>query len=120
MTVPSQIVAVAYVAFGMFGLLVVSIPSNRQQMFLCDGPSWLGPARVVHAYLTLIVLVACGTSVWLWPLALEPFALAALVLVLVGKVPSIALGQWHSCKLCVVVGPVLSLITTAVLVASRS
>ena len=118
-TLLSQVVAVAYVAFGVLGLLVVSVPGNCQQMFLGDGPRWLGPARIVHAYLTLFILVACGVAVWFWPLAVEPLALAVLVLVLVGKVPNIALGQWQSCKFCVVVGPALALITTAVLVASR-
>ena len=115
----SQLVAIAYVVIGTCGLLVVSIPGNRQDMFLAGSPASLGRVRVAHAYATLLLLVACGLAVWFRPLVVAPLAWAVLGLVLIGKVPSVALGQWGSCKCCAVAGPALAFIATLALVAPR-
>ena len=119
MTLLPQLVAVSYVVFGMLGLFVISVSDNRQDMFLLGSAPWLGFARVAHAYVTLFILIACGLAVWFWPQAVALLAWAAFVLILIGKLPNLALGHWRSCKRCVVVGPLMALLATAVLVSGR-
>ena len=109
----AQIVAAGLVIFGLLGLLVVSIPSNRYRMF---GSNSLGRFRTAHGYVTLALLVACGISVWVKPPAAVALASGVCILVLIGKAVDIASGQWRSCKRCVLAGPLVVLTATIVLV----
>ena len=63
----AKIIAVAYVLFGLFGLLVISIPDNQRDMFLEPGRPLVGIFRLLHAYGTVLTVIACGVAVWLWP-----------------------------------------------------
>ena len=109
----AQVIAVGYIAFSLFGLLVISFPSNRQSMFEERG---IGPFRVAHACLMLALILACGVSVWAWPTAVVPLAFAVLAAVLIGKAICVAQGEWRYCKRCILVGPVVLTATTAILV----
>ncbi|MFP7723827.1 hypothetical protein [Lysobacter sp. A3-1-A15] len=112
MTVLLHIVAVGYVAFGLFGLAVISLSSNREEMF---GRSRVGRIRTFHAYLTVALMVTCGIALWFWPSAVSALALAVFALVIIGKAIDLTQGQWQTCKKCLLAGPLLILATTAIL-----
>ena len=79
------------------------------------GHNRLGHFRVAHAFLTLVLFVACGVSVWVRPSVAIALALGVCTLVLIGKAVNIANGQWRSCKRCILAGPVAVLAATAAL-----
>src|SRR5690606_30909554 len=108
-------IATGYVAFSLWGLLVISVPSNRQSMFEERG---IGRFQLAHACLMFALILACGTSVWIWPSAVVPLAVTVLLAVLIGKAVCVAKGEWRYCKRCILVGPIVVLATTATLVVT--
>jgi hypothetical protein len=117
MTLLLHLVAAGYVAYGLFGLLVIAFPSNRRQMF---GHDTVGRVRTTHAFLTVALLIASGLALWLWPTAVSALAISVLVLVITGKVIDVTRGQWRTCKVCILAGPLVVLAGTAVLLLGPS
>jgi hypothetical protein len=76
----------------------------------------IGPFKVAHACLMLVLVLVCGASVWVWPTAVVPLAISVLAAVLIGKAVCVAKGEWRYCKRCILVGPVVLAATTTILV----
>ena len=115
------VVAAAYFLFGLFGLVVVSVPSNREDMFLEKGRPWVGRLRTGLAYLVLFAMAACGLSVWFAPPELaQALAWIALVAILAAKVVGLILKDRYASKRYVLIGSVVAVVTTLVIVAGVS
>ena len=78
----------------------------------------VGPFKVAHACLMLVLILFCGASVWVWPAAVVPLAIGVLLAVLIGKAVCVVKGEWRYCKRCILVGPAVLLATTAILVSA--
>ena len=115
----AEIIAACYVLFGAFGLLVVSLPDNYRDMFHEHGRPLVGFARLAHAYIVLLLVVACGASVWLFPPYTPALAIVVLTFVIGGKIFRIATGSKVKCMICLVVGTVAASVVTWVLVAAN-
>ena len=115
----AQIIAVIYILFGLFSLLVVSFPSNRQEMFWETERPWLGWLRVGHAIFTVLALVACGLVVLFGPPRIATgLAWVTLIAILGGKAIGLIFGERHSsCKHCMLIGSLVALVTTLVIVS---
>ena len=115
------IVATAYFLFGLFGLVVVSVPSNREDMFLEKERPWIGRLRTGLAYLVLLAMAACGAGVWFAPPELaQALAWIALVAILAAKVVGLILKDRYASKRYVLIGSVVAVVTTLVIVAGVS
>ena len=111
-----KVIAACYVLFGAFGLVVVSVPANRRDMFHEAGRPFVGLARHAHAYLLLILIVACGASAWFFPAHTGLLAIVVLVMVILGKLLSLTTGTRIKCLPCLIGGSSVALLVTWVLV----
>ncbi|TAJ75110.1 MAG: hypothetical protein EPO42_14315 [Gallionellaceae bacterium] len=109
----AKLFSVALILFGLFALLVVSIPTNRQEMFVFPGRRWRYVLAVTQAYATAGSMVACGLAVWLWPSAASILAGLTLALVVTGKLLTVAEEREIRCVRCLLIGPVATLAATA-------
>ncbi|AXA83656.1 hypothetical protein DCD74_02200 [Lysobacter oculi] len=115
-----KIIAAFYVLFGTFGLLVVSVPTNYGGMFHEPGRPAVGLARLAHAYVTLIFVVVCGASAWLFPGYTAFLAVCVLAFVLLGKLLSVITGRKAKCLSCFIGGTAVAIMLTWTLVAASS
>ena len=106
--------------FGAFGLVVVSVPANYRDMFHEPGRPAVGFARLAHAYLLLLLVVACGASPWLFPGHTGLLAIAVLVMVIGGKLLSLTTGTRIKCLPCLIGGTAIALLITWVLVGASA
>jgi len=115
-----KIIAALYVLFGTFGLLVVSVPANYGDMFHEPGRPAVGLARLAHAYVTLIFIVACGASAWFFPSYTGFLAICVLAILLLGKLLSLITGRKVKCLACFIGGTTVATLLTWVLVAANA
>lgn len=110
----AKVAGTAYLLYGLFGLLVVSIPENRQDMFFGSESSLLSNLRLLHAYVLLLFMVACGVAVWLQPTMAVLLAWVVLGMLLAGKMFNLFSGRKIKCVRCLVTG--VSLVSLATFV----
>ena len=111
----AEVAGTAYLLYGLFGLLVVSIPENRQDMFFGSERMLLSNLRLLHAYILLICMVACGVAVWLQPTMAVPLAWVALGMLLAGKTFNLFSGRKIKCVRCLLAGVSLASLATFVI-----
>jgi len=113
----AKVVGASYLLFGLFGLLVVSVPDHRQRMSLAPGGSRsLGMARLAHAYIVLLSLITCGLAVWAMPALAVNLAWLVLALVLLGKSITLVSGETVTCRRCLVLGVSIIMASTLAIV----
>ena len=116
----AKVIATAYVLLGLFGLIVVSVPSNYADMFHEPGKPWVGLLRQAHAYVTFVLIVTCGIAVWFFPTYAGALAIAVLGVLVAGKVFSVLAGNRIRCVRCLVAGVLIASLSTWAIVAGIS
>jgi hypothetical protein len=116
----AKVIATAYVLLGLFGLIVVSVPSNYAGMFHEPGKPWVGLLRQAHAYVALFFIVACGLAVWFFPTYASALAIAVLIVLVAGKAFSVLAGNKVRCVRCLVTGVLIASLSTWAIVSGTS
>jgi hypothetical protein len=116
----AQIIASIYLLFGLFGLVVVSVPGNYSGMFWQPEKPWVGLVRLSHAYIAILCILVCGASVWLFPNYSAGMAILVLCVLIAGKAIGILAGSGTRCARCLAVGVVVACLCTWAIVAGTT
>src|SRR5690606_39072127 len=103
----AKAIATASILVGLFGLIVVSVPSNYLHMFHEPDRPFVSLIRLTHAYVSLLCIIGCGIAVWFAPAYAGKLAIVALVALVAGRVIGVLAGNGIVCVRCLFTGVLL-------------